>query len=96
MPFPFVSRDRYDELRAAHMDLLEKYHALKAAGAVLPPTAKRNEPSTEALEAKRKHDESIARMAKELASLPGVSQADARREAERLRAEAFGADGVPE
>ena len=63
---------------------------------LLPPTAKRNEPSTEALEAKRKHDESIARMAKELASLPGVSQADARREAERLRAEAFGADGVPE
>lgn len=35
MRFPFVSRAVYDDLRADHAALLEKYHALKLQGAVV-------------------------------------------------------------
>jgi hypothetical protein len=45
MRLPFVSRDRYDELRAEYKDLFDKYHALKQQGAELPPVPKPALPS---------------------------------------------------
>jgi len=82
MRTPFVSRERYDELRAAHMDLLEKYHALLVER---QPSRPQRSPQP----SKPPRDPMIEKIAADLEhAIP--DKAMARAEAERIKREAFG------
>lgn len=81
MKLPFVSRERHEELRAAHMDLLERYHALLAGRSTTSPRAPRP--------VKPPRDQMIDKLAADLANALRDEGA-ARAEAERIKREAFG------
>lgn len=95
-----VPRSLYDQKCAEYTALLDKYHALKQTGAVLPPEPKAGRvvppgPSPEAIAAKKMHDQVVEEIAADLERMPGIDPALARAEAKRLREAAFGVDGVP-
>jgi hypothetical protein len=98
--FDSVPRDLYDRKCAEYDALLEKYHALKLAGAALPPEPKPGrvvEPrlDPEAVAAQRMHDELIERLSADLEHAAGVDPALAKAEAARIREQAFGKGMTP-
>lgn len=90
-----VPKAVYDRKCAEYDTLFAAYAKLKLAGAVAPPETKPGRvvsagPTVEESASKRMHDAMIEGLAKEIESLPGVSPALAKREAERLRSLAIG------